>query len=133
MMLDRLASRLKSLTGGARDLPARQQTIRGTIDWSYNLLDEGEKRLSARLGVFVGGWTLEAAETVCPIKAAGPLQGRISDGENLPVEVFDGLESLADKSLIRQAEGASDESRFTMLETLREYAVEKLFESDDGE
>jgi len=119
MMLERLASRLKALTGGARDLPARQQTIRGTIDWSYNLLDESEKRLFAQLGVFVGGWTLEAAEAVC--------------GENLPIEIFDGLESLADKSLILQVESAGDEPRFTMLETLREYAVEKLMESDEGE
>jgi len=119
MMLERLASRLKALTGGARDLPARQQTIRGTIDWSYNLLDEGEKRLFARLGVFVGGWTLEAAEAAC--------------GENLPMEAFDGLESLADKSLIRQTEDTGGKPRFVMLETLREYAREKLLESGEDE
>jgi predicted ATPase/class 3 adenylate cyclase len=118
-MLERLSSRLKALTGGARDLPARQQTIRGAIDWSYNLLDEGEKTLFARLGVFVGGWTLEAAEAVC--------------AENLPMEVFDGLESLADKSLIRQTEGQGGESRFMMLETLREYAAEKLLEMGEAE
>jgi predicted ATPase/class 3 adenylate cyclase len=115
-MLERLSSRLKALTGGARDLPARQQTIRGTIDWSYNLLDEDEKTLFARLGVFVGGWTLEGAEAVCD--------------EELPMEVFDGLESLADKSLIRQTEGQGGETRFMILETLREYALEKLLESD---
>ena len=118
-MLERLSSRLKALTGGARDLPARQQTIRGTIDWSYNLLDEGEKTLFARLGIFVGGWTLEAAEAVC--------------GESLPMEVFDGLESLTDKSLIRQTEGQGDEPRFMMLETLREYAAEKLLETDEAQ
>ena len=116
-MLERLSSRLKVLTGGARDLPARQQTIRGAIDWSYNLLDEGEKTLFLRLGVFVGGWTYETAEAVC------------SDG--LRMEVFDGLESLTDKSLIRQTEGMGSEPRFMMLETLREYAVDKL--SENGE
>ena len=64
-MLARLGSRLNLLTGGARDLPARQQTLRQTIDWSYNLLSEPEKVLFARLAVFVGGWTLEALEAVC--------------------------------------------------------------------
>ena len=116
-MLERLSSRLKVLTGGARDLPPRQQTIRGAIDWSFNLLDDGEKTLFARLGVFVGGWTYETAEAVC------------SDG--LPMEVFDGLESLTDKSLIRQTDGTGSEPRFMMLETLREYAADKL--SDTGE
>ncbi len=111
-MLDRLSSRLKALTGGSRDLPARQQTLRNAIDWSYDLLEEGEKALFARLAVFSGGWTLEAAEAVC--------------GEDLPFDMLTGLESLLDKSLIRQAEGASDEPRFTMLETIREYAAEKL-------
>src|SRR5439155_27041812 len=106
--LERLSSRLKALTGGARDPPARQQTIRGTIDWSYNLLNDGERLLFARLGVFVCGWTLEAAEAICV--------------DALSIEVFDGLESLTNKSLIRQTEGASDEARFMMLETIREYA-----------
>ena len=111
-MLKRLSSRLDALTGGPRDLTARQQTIRGAIDWSYDLLDDAEKRLFARLSVFVGGWTLETAEAVC--------------GEGLPVDVFGGLESLADKSLIRQIGGSEGEPRFVMLETLREYAAEKL-------
>lgn len=119
MILERLTSRLKVLTGGARDLPARQQTIRGAIDWSYNLLAESEKRLFARLGVFMGGWTLEAAEIV--------------GGENLPVDVFDSLESLMDKSLVHQIQGAGGEPRFTMLGTLREYAREKLVERGEAE
>jgi predicted ATPase/class 3 adenylate cyclase len=119
MILERLSSRLKGLTGGARNLPARQQTIRGMIDWSYDLLDEGEKRLFARLAVFVGGWTLEAAEAI--------------GAEALPVAVFDGLESLVDKSLVRQVEGVGGEPHFTMLETLREYALEKLGESGEEE
>jgi predicted ATPase len=117
--LERLSSRLKALTGGARDLPPRQQTIRGAIDWSYDLLDDGEKTLFARLGVFVGGWTYETAEAVC------------SDG--LPMEVFDGLESLTDKSLIRPTEGTGSEPRFMMLETLREYAADKLSETGELE
>jgi predicted ATPase/class 3 adenylate cyclase len=117
-MLERLSSRLKALTGGARDLPARQQTIRGAIDWSYNLLDQSEKTLFVRLGVFVGGWTIEAAEAVC--------------GEGLPVDVFDGLESLSDKSLIHQVDGVGGETRFMMLEMIREYAGEKLSESGDA-
>jgi predicted ATPase/class 3 adenylate cyclase len=112
-MLEKLKSRLSTLTGGACDVPQRQQTIRGAIDWSYELLDGAEKILFARLGVFVGGWTIESAEAVC--------------GE----DVFSGLESLLDKSLIRQMEGRSSETRFTMLETIREYAFEKLTQSGE--
>jgi predicted ATPase/class 3 adenylate cyclase len=118
-MLERLSNRLQALRGGARDLPARQQTLRGAIDWSYDLLDEDEKTLFARLGVFVGGWALEAAEAIC--------------GEGLPFDVLDGLESLLDKSLIRYAESAGGEMRFTMLETIREYAGERLGQSDDDD
>ncbi len=111
-IFEKLKNKLDTLIGGARDLPRRQQTIRGAIDWSYELLDEPEKVLFARLGVFVGGWTLESAEAVC--------------GEGLSVNVLNGIESLLDKSLIRQMEGRSGESRFTMLETIREYAFERL-------
>jgi predicted ATPase/class 3 adenylate cyclase len=111
-MLEKLKRCLDTLTSGARDLPHRQQTIRGTIDWSYELLDDIEKILFARLGVFVGGWTLESAEAIC--------------GDGLSVDMLNGLESLLDKSLIRQMEGRSGETRFTMLETIREYAFEKL-------
>ncbi|MEA2572841.1 MAG: hypothetical protein QOH93_139 [Chloroflexia bacterium] len=110
----RLDSRLKLLTGGARDLPARQQTLRGAIDWSYNLLDRGEQTLLARMGVFVGGCSLSAVEAVC--NAEG----------DLPVEALDGLASLLDKSLVRQYEGPHGNTRFTMLETIREYAREQL-------
>lgn len=112
MMLEKLKKCLDTLTGGARDLPRRQQTIRGTIDWSYDLLNDAEKTLFARLGVFVGGWTLDSAESVC--------------GSGLNVDMLNGLASLLDKSLIRQTEGRSGETRFTMLETIREYAFEKL-------
>jgi len=107
---------LKLLTGGARDMPARQQTIRNTIDWSYQLLNEDEKRLFTRLGVFVGGWTLEAAEAVA--------------GWNVEMlersNVLDGITALVDQSLVRQDEGLDGEPRFTMLETIREYALEQL-------
>ncbi len=113
-LLARLGSRLKLLTGGARDLPARQQTIRSTIDWSYQLLDEDEKRLFTRLGVFVGGCTLEAAEAVCN-----------ADGDP-PMDVVDAIAALLDQSLVRQEEGLDGEPRFTMLETIREYALEQL-------
>src|SRR5260221_13595028 len=112
-------SRLETLTGGAHDLPARQQTLRNTIAWSYNLLDEIEKTLFARLAVFAGGWSLEAAEIVC--------------GDNLSVAVLDGLASLMDKSLIQQTGEDSSEPRFTMLETIREYALERLKESGQEE
>ena len=115
------SSRLTLLTGGARDLPARQQTIRNTIDWSYDLLDAGEQTLFARLGVFVGGCTLEAAEAVCN-----------ADGD-LPMDVVDGLAALVDKSLLRQDEELDGEPRFVMLETIREYALEQLEASGEAE
>jgi predicted ATPase/DNA-binding CsgD family transcriptional regulator len=113
-LLARFARRLKLLTGGARDLPERQQTIRNTIDWSYALLEPDEQRLFTRLAVFVGGCTIDAAEVVCNI-----------DGD-LKIAVLDGLASLIDQSLLRQEEGIDGEPRFTMLETIREYALERL-------
>jgi predicted ATPase/class 3 adenylate cyclase/Tfp pilus assembly protein PilF len=119
-LLSRLSSRLKLLTSGARNLPARQQTLRGAIDWSYNLLDEDEQRLFRRLGVFVGGCTIEAAEAVCN-----------ADGD-LAVDVLDGIESLVEKSLLRQVETASGEPRFLMLQTIWEYAAEQLAASDEA-
>ncbi|MEO8606550.1 MAG: LuxR C-terminal-related transcriptional regulator [Chloroflexota bacterium] len=118
-LLTRLASRLDTLTGGARDLPARQQTLRNTIEWSYNLLDEGEKVLFARLAVFQGGSSLEAIEAIC--------------GQDLPIELFDGLESLLNKSLIQQKTPSWDEPRFVLLETIHEYARERLEASGEAE
>ena len=112
LLLARLTNRLALLTGGPRNLPLRQQTLRRTIDWSYELLDPREQVLFTRLAVFVGGCTLEAASAIC--NAAG----------DLPMDIFDGLASLLEKSLLRQ--GAGDEVRFTMLETIREYAREQL-------
>ena len=120
-MLQRLTSRLKLLTGGARDLPERQRTLRATIEWSHALLDEGEQLLFGRLAVFSGGRTLEAIEEICD-----------ADGD-LPVDTFDGVSSLLDKSLIRQEEGPNGEPRFVMLETVHEFAREKLGQSTEAE
>jgi predicted ATPase len=110
----RLASRLQLLTGGARDLPARQQTLRHAIDWSYDLLNEPEQKLFRRLSVFLGGCTLEAVESVCNAK------------EDLGLDVLDGMSSMVDKSLVRQVEQSDGEPRFLMLETIREYGLEKM-------
>jgi predicted ATPase/serine/threonine protein kinase len=115
----RLASRLQLLTGGARDLPERQQTLRGAIGWSYNLLNEAEQKLFGRLSVFVGGCTLEAVEAV----------GNTRD--DLGLDVLDGIESMVDKSLLRRVESSGGEPRFIMLETIREYALERLAESGE--
>lgn len=118
-LLTRLSSRLDTLTGGAHDLPVRQRTLRNTIAWSYTLLHEAEKTLFARLAVFHGGCSLEAIETVC--------------GENLAMDIFEGLASLVDKSLIQQKETTGGEPRFIMLETIHEYAWERLDESGTSE
>ena len=115
----RLASRLQLLTSGARDLPARQQTLRHTIDWSYDLLSEAEQKLFRRLSVFAAGFTLEAAESVCDTK------------QDLGLDVLDGLSSMVDKSLVRQVEQTDGEPRFLMLETIREYGLEKLAASGE--
>ena len=109
----RLTDRLRLLKGGARDLPARQRTLRSAIDWSYDLLDEDEKRLFVRLSVFSGGCTLEAAEAVCTI------------GDEWDFDVINGLASLVDKSLVRQTD-TGGEPRFRMLETVGEYSRDKL-------
>jgi predicted ATPase/class 3 adenylate cyclase len=119
-LLQRLSSRLTLLTGGARDAPVRQQTLRNAIDWSYSLLAEGEQRLFARLSVFAGGFSYEAAEAVCN-----------PDGE---LDLLEGLTSLVEKSLLRQEDAptsAAEEPRFLPLETIREYAAEKLTASGE--
>jgi predicted ATPase/tRNA A-37 threonylcarbamoyl transferase component Bud32 len=118
-MLARLEGRLNLLTGGARDLPSRQQTLRGTIDWSYGLLNAVEQTLFRRLSVFSGGCTLEAVEAVCDTRG------------DLGLDVLDGMASMVDKSLAQQVDQADTETRFRMLSTLREYALERLAESDD--
>jgi predicted ATPase len=128
-LLARLDRRLPLLVAGARDLPERQQTLRGAIDWSYDLLDDDEKRLFRRASVFVGGFTPEAAEMVCanrddPRDAAGGLLTAAPSVSAL-------LESLLDKSLAWVQEGAGGEPRFGMLETIREYGRMRLAESGE--
>jgi predicted ATPase/serine/threonine protein kinase len=112
-MRTRLASRLQLLTGGARDLPQRQQTLRAAMDWSYDLLSAPEQKLFRRLSVFVG-CNLEGVEAVCDTKG------------DLDLDLLDGMASMVDKSLVQQVEPAKDESRYVMLQTIREYALEKL-------
>jgi predicted ATPase len=118
-ILDRLQRRLQLLTGGALDLPERQQTLRKTIDWSHGLLNETERKLFRRLSVFVGGCTLEGAEAVC------------NTIDDVSIDVFEGLSSLLDKNLMQLLDRAGDEPRFSMLETIREYALEHLFDSGE--
>src|SRR5580698_10133514 len=118
-MLARLESRLYLLTGGARDLPTRQQTLRNTVDWSYGLLNGAEQTLVRRLSVFSGGCTLEAVEAVCDTRG------------DLGLDVLEGMASLVDKSLAQQVEQVDKETRFIMLSTIREYALERLAESND--
>ena len=120
-LLTRLEQGLALLTGGARDLPARQQTLREAIAWSYDLLSPEEKALFRCLSVFVDGCTVEAAEVVC--QAAGELE----------VDVLDGLLSLVDKSLLRQEESTEGEPRFWMLQLLREFGLERLAASGEME
>ena len=117
-ILARLGDRLALLSGGRRDLPARQQTLRGAIAWSHDLLDDGGRRLFARFAVFMGGARLDEAQAVC-----GP-------ASELGIDVLDGLAELVDQSLIRQEE-LHGEPRFTMLETIREFAHERLAESGE--
>jgi len=113
-LLVRLERRLPMLTGGGRDLPARQQTMRDAIAWSYDLLTEDEKLMFRRLAVFTGGFALDAAEAV------------VSDlGESVS-DVFEGVTSLADKSLLRQEAHPSGSPRYLMLETVREFGLERL-------
>ena len=120
-ILERLERRLPLLVGGATDLPARQQTLRGAIEWSYDLLEVAERRLFERLAVFAGGWTIEAADAVC------------NPGAELGIETFDGLIALADKSLIQPIPSDDGEPRFGMLQVIREFAAERLRSGADSD
>lgn len=111
-LLARLSERLKVLIGGARDLPERQQTLRQAIEWSYGFLDESDKGLFSRLAVFTGQFALEEAEKVAR--------------DDVEMDVLDGIASLVEKSLLRIVEESSAETRYFMLETIRELALEKL-------
>jgi predicted ATPase/transcriptional regulator with XRE-family HTH domain len=119
-LLARLGRRLEVLQGGPRDLPAHQQTLRGTMDWSYDLLNEAEQILFGRLAVFAGGWTLEAAESIC-------------GGDNGADAVLDTLSSLVDKSLLTVERSTDGDTRYGMLETIRAYALEQLESTEEAE
>jgi predicted ATPase/DNA-binding XRE family transcriptional regulator len=116
-LLDKLHGKLMLASDGLRDLEPRHRTLNAAIGWSYALLDAQEKMLFMRLGVFIGGWTLEAVEAVC--------QPEIS--------VMDGIASLLDKCLVHQKTGSDEIPRFSMLETIREFALERLTESGEIE
>jgi non-specific serine/threonine protein kinase len=144
-LLARLDERLRLLTSGARDLPERQRTMRGAIQWSYDLLEETEQVLLRRLAVFAGGCTLEAAEGVCGNEERGTMNDELKNsgtGFDSAVHrssfiihrsaVLDVLESLLDKSLLRQREQPDGEARFLMLEVVREFAAEQLEASGEA-
>jgi tetratricopeptide (TPR) repeat protein len=116
-LLARLERRLPLLTGTDRNVPERQRTLRRTIEWSYELLDQAEQRMFSRLSVFAGGADLDAVETV------------VNPGGELGLDTLDGLVSLVESNLVRSVEAADDEPRFTMLETIREYGLERLAEA----
>jgi predicted ATPase len=121
-LLARLNDRMRLLTGGARDLPERQRTLRGTLDWSYDLLPEGERALLARLGVFSGTFDLPAVEVICgQADPAGPQDGAQAG------HIVDMLDSLVENSLVVPGAGG-DEPRFRLLETVADYALERLRE-----
>ena len=116
-LAERLEDRLSMLRGGDRDLPERHRTLEGTIRWSYEMLEPDERRLFARLSVFAGGWRLDAAEAVC---GGGG------------IDVLEGLGTLVDDSLVRRRELADGTLRFFMLETIREFAWERLEEAGEA-
>lgn len=117
-LVSRLGRRMEVLAGSTRDVPARQRALRSAIAWSYDLLDSGERALFRRLSVFAGGWTLANAASVCGISAG---------------EVFAGVESLLEKSLIRRLPGDEETAEFSMLESLREFAAEQLTSHAEAE
>ena len=118
-ILDRLDRSLGFLTGGAQDVPDRQRTLRGAVAWSHDLLEPVSRTLFARLSVFAGGSSLEAAEAV------------VDHGRSLGIDVLDGLSTLVDQSLVRTTEGAGGEPRFRMLHVIREFGLEQLASSGE--
>ena len=138
VILSKLENRLRLLTGGARDLPARQQTMRGAIEWSYDLLTVEEKCLFRYLAVFAGGFTLEAAEAVVGCQLPVSYGGEIGELETIrirrmTVDTLDGITSLVDKSLLISKEQANGDVRFRMLEVVHEYALELSIVNDEAE
>jgi len=120
-LLVRLQHRLDLLTDGRRNLPPRQQTLRNTIKWSYDLLGYHEQRLFRCLSVFVGGFTLKAAKAVCDAS------------DDMSIDIFDGVSTLVENSLLQSVKQAEDEPRFRLLETIREFGLECLAGSEEQE
>ena len=120
-ILEKLRGGLAVLSGGARDLPARQQTLRNAIAWSYDLLDDSIQAFFRRLSVFVGSWTFESADAICN-----------PDGE-LQIDTLEGLDTLTEVNLIRLLESDDGKTRFRMLQTIREFALEAFRATDDFE
>ncbi|MQA89079.1 MAG: tetratricopeptide repeat protein [Gemmatimonas sp.] len=118
-IVSRLGNRLQLLTGGPRDLPARQQTLRSAVDWSYGLLTTPERSLFRRLAIFRGGARLDAVEAIAAV------------GDGIDLDPLDGLDSLVGKSLVIRSDPEEDEPRFGMLETIGEFALERLWEDGD--
>jgi predicted ATPase/DNA-binding CsgD family transcriptional regulator len=131
-MLGRLEQRLPLLTSGQRDVPARQRTMRDTIVWSYDLLREYEQILFRRLSVCAGGFTLELAESI-NLERSLQHQEHGEPAAEPPIVILDTLEALIDQNLIEREQQASGDTRFTMLETIREYALEQLDASGEGD
>jgi non-specific serine/threonine protein kinase len=138
-ILSRLDDRFRLLTGGSRTALPRHQTLKATMDWSYDLLSEAERTLLSRLSAFAGGWTLQAAEAICadlPGPSSIPVDGGKRDGARVssihPDEVLDVLTNLVDKSLV-VVEGQDGEVRYRLLQTVRQYALERLTESGEEE
>jgi non-specific serine/threonine protein kinase len=135
-ILARIGSRLALLSGGAIDRPARHQTIRAAIAWSHDLLSAQEQHLLRRLAVFDGGWTLEAAEAICDGSVAEPglrPSDRTFSAPLVPHDsILDGISSLLDQSLVREMDQTDGGPRFTMLETIREYGLERLTASGEA-
>ncbi|HWV36588.1 MAG TPA: NB-ARC domain-containing protein, partial [Thermomicrobiales bacterium] len=125
-LLQRLEQRLPLLSGGARDLPLRQQTMRDTIGWSHDLLTDAERTLFRRLGVFVGGFTLDAAEAI-----ATGMPNNADGLQSSSMDTLDGVTALIEHSLLRQVPGSGNDPRYHMLETVREYARDRLDASND--
>ena len=118
-ILERMDSRLKLLTGGPRDLPQRQQTLRNAIGWSYDLLDEDSQKLFRRLGAFAGDFTLDASEAVCNPRDE--------------LDVLGGVQTLLDYSLLRREPRETQLEHYVMLHTIREYALERLAQAGEAE
>lgn len=133
-ILDRLRNQLALLTGGATDLPPRQRTMRQTVSWSVDLLEEDENALFRGLSVFAGGFSIEAAEGVCGfLLREGPVAEERTNSRSSVTTVLDKIASLVDKSLLTPKENRNSDVRFRMLEVVREFASESLSERGESE